>query len=209
LTAFGVEAALHGSTSGSGRTSGFLHHERISQPQPQPIEGQSPVAQLGSFIIGRNNHRGTQFLHQTIALPLGQRGGGLDIETDLRPGVSTIGVLSTGASARTEPPFEFGHSNDDTRRHSQSILGSVHHPSLGVMALYAADMNGQEWIATFANELGLEPLDDAEIEALLDLAGVAAHASERLAAPLTCYLVAKAGITPSDALARARILAGS
>lgn len=78
-----------------------------------------------------------------------------------------------------------------------------------MVALYAAAMNGQEWIATFANELGLEPLDEAEIEALLDLAGVAAHASERLAAPLTCYLAAKAGISPGDALARARILAGS
>jgi len=70
-------------------------------------------------------------------------------------------------------------------------------------------MNGQEWIATFAAELGLDPLDEADVEALLDLAGVAAHASERLAAPLTCYLVAKAGISPSDALARARILAGA
>ena len=123
--------------------------------------------------------------------------------------MGTIGVLPTGASARTEPPFEFGNGNDDTRRHSQSVLGSIHHPSLGVVALYAAAMNGQEWIATFANELGLEPLDEAEIEALLDLAGVAAHASERLAAPLTCYLAAKAGISPGDALARARILAGS
>jgi hypothetical protein len=44
---------------------------------------------------------------------------------------------------------------------------------------------------------------------LLDLAGVAAHASERLAAPLTCYLAARAGITPADALARARAMAGA
>jgi Domain of unknown function (DUF6457) len=70
-------------------------------------------------------------------------------------------------------------------------------------------MTGQEWIATFAAELGLEPLAEADVEALLDLAGVAAHASERLAAPLTCYLAAKAGISPTDALARARALAGA
>ncbi len=75
------------------------------------------------------------------------------------------------------------------------------------MALYAAAMTGQEWISTFAAELGLEPLTEADIEALLDLAGVAAHASERLAAPLTCYLAAKAGISPTDALARARAMA--
>ena len=77
------------------------------------------------------------------------------------------------------------------------------------MALYAADMTGQEWITAFAAELGLEPLDDADVEALLDLAGVAAHASERLAAPLTCYLAARAGISPADALTRARALAGA
>jgi hypothetical protein len=70
-------------------------------------------------------------------------------------------------------------------------------------------MTGQEWIAAFAAELGLEPLAEADVEALLDLAGVAAHASERLAAPLTCYLAAKAGISPADALARATALAGA
>ena len=70
-------------------------------------------------------------------------------------------------------------------------------------------MTGNDWIIAFASDLGLEPLDEAEIEALLDLAGVAAHASERLAAPLTCYLAARAGISPVDALARARVLAGA
>jgi hypothetical protein len=79
--------------------------------------------------------------------------------------------------------------------------------SLGGVTLYADRMTGNDWIIAFASELGLEPLDEAEIEALLDLAGVAAHASERLAAPLTCYLAAKAGVSPTDALARARALA--
>ncbi len=70
-------------------------------------------------------------------------------------------------------------------------------------------MTGNDWIIAFAAELGIEPLDETDVEALLDLAGVAAHASERLAAPLTCYLVAKAGISPTDALARARAMAGA
>ena len=77
------------------------------------------------------------------------------------------------------------------------------------MNLYACPMTGNDWIIAFAAELGLEPLDDTDVEALLDLAGVAAHASERLAAPLTCYLAARAGIAPTEALARARALAGS
>lgn len=66
---------------------------------------------------------------------------------------------------------------------------------------------GREWIAAFAAELGVEPLDDATVDTLLELAGVAAHASERLAAPLTCYLTAQAGLDPTAALATARRLA--
>jgi hypothetical protein len=70
----------------------------------------------------------------------------------------------------------------------------------------AATPTGREWIARWAAELD-EPVPDAEtMEALLDLAGVAAHASERLAAPLACYLVGRAGLDPVEALAMARRL---
>ncbi len=62
-------------------------------------------------------------------------------------------------------------------------------------------MDAQEWISTFAARLGLEPIPQADIDALLDLASVAAHTSERLAAPLTCYLVGRAGISPAEAKA--------
>jgi len=70
-----------------------------------------------------------------------------------------------------------------------------------------ATPTGQEWIAAFAERLGTEAPDEATIEALLDLAGVAAHASERIAAPIACYLVGRAGVaidaarTHADALA--------
>ncbi len=70
-----------------------------------------------------------------------------------------------------------------------------------------AETTGAEWIAAFAAELGVAPLADDDVEALLDLAGIAAHASERLAAPLTCYLVGTAGVAPADALALARRMA--
>ena len=66
---------------------------------------------------------------------------------------------------------------------------------------------GREWIAAFAAELGAEPLDDATIDTLLELAGVAAHASERIAAPVACYIAGRAGLTPTEALAHARRLA--
>lgn len=63
---------------------------------------------------------------------------------------------------------------------------------------------GTEWISAFAAQLGIEPPDATTIETLLDLAGVAAHASERLAAPLACWLVGRAGMAPGEALQLAR-----
>ena len=59
---------------------------------------------------------------------------------------------------------------------------------------------GREWLEGFAAEIGIDPPDDATIEALLDIAGVAAHASERIAAPIACYLVGRAGADPAAVL---------
>jgi hypothetical protein len=56
-----------------------------------------------------------------------------------------------------------------------------------------------EWIAAFSSELGVAPPDPGTIEILLDLAGTAAHASERTAAPLACFLVGLAGLDPAQA----------
>jgi hypothetical protein len=50
-----------------------------------------------------------------------------------------------------------------------------------------------EWIATFAAELGIEPPSPDEVERILALAGIAAHASERTAAPVACFIGARAG----------------
>lgn len=65
-------------------------------------------------------------------------------------------------------------------------------------------MTGHEWIDQFAATLGVDAPDATTIEQLLDLAGVAAHASERLAAPIACYLVGRAGLDPAAALAAAQ-----
>ena len=66
----------------------------------------------------------------------------------------------------------------------------------------------EEWLARYAAELGLVPPTEQEIELVLALAGVAAHASERTAAPVTCWLAARAGSSPQEALAAGRRLAG-
>ena len=54
--------------------------------------------------------------------------------------------------------------------------------------------SGHAWIEQFAAALGVAAPDEATIDALLALAGTAAHASERIAAPIACFLVATAGI---------------
>jgi hypothetical protein len=67
-------------------------------------------------------------------------------------------------------------------------------------------MNAKEWIAEFAERLGTDVPSAAEFSVLLDLAGEAAHSSERVAAPVACYVVAKAGWAPDRALEVAREL---
>jgi hypothetical protein len=54
-------------------------------------------------------------------------------------------------------------------------------------------MDANEWIAKFARELGTEGPSDEETGAILELAATAAHASERIAAPLACYLAGRDG----------------
>jgi Domain of unknown function (DUF6457) len=68
-------------------------------------------------------------------------------------------------------------------------------------------MTAREWIDAYAAALGVPAPDDARVEAVLRLAAEAAHASERLAAPVACWLAADAGLGPEEALARARGLA--
>jgi hypothetical protein len=65
-------------------------------------------------------------------------------------------------------------------------------------------MNAREWIDAYAERLGVEPPTADEFSTLLDLAGEAAHSSERVAAPVACWLSARAGISPDEALASAR-----
>ena len=65
-------------------------------------------------------------------------------------------------------------------------------------------MNAQDWLSTYAELLGTQPPTPVELETLLALAGVAAHASERAAAPVACWLAASAQVTPAQALELAR-----
>ena len=68
-------------------------------------------------------------------------------------------------------------------------------------------MTADEWIDRYAAALGVAPPSAEERETLLNLAGVAAHASERIAAPIACWLSARAGLAPDAALEAASEIA--
>ena len=68
-------------------------------------------------------------------------------------------------------------------------------------------MTAEDWIADFAAALGRPAPTRDEMTAILELASVAAHASERRAAPIACWLAASAGTPLDEALATAQGLA--
>jgi molybdenum cofactor guanylyltransferase len=67
--------------------------------------------------------------------------------------------------------------------------------------------SAEHWIEAFAAALGRPAPSAEEREAVLKLASVAAHASERRAAPIACWLAAASGLSLDEALVLARELA--
>lgn len=67
-----------------------------------------------------------------------------------------------------------------------------------------------ELVEAVARELGVPPLHEEEIDAVLDLAGAAAHGTgDRTAAPLCCFLAGLvAGTERGEALERVRAFVG-
>jgi Domain of unknown function (DUF6457) len=76
---------------------------------------------------------------------------------------------------------------------------------LPACARYSAEpMNATDWLAAYADKLGVAAPTKDELKAVLDLAGEAAHASERIAAPVACWLAARAGADLDEAMRLAR-----
>lgn len=57
----------------------------------------------------------------------------------------------------------------------------------------------QEWLKQLSEVLRLPAPTVEEQEAMLAVAGIAAHSSERTAAPLTTWLIGRSGMSISDA----------
>jgi hypothetical protein len=54
-------------------------------------------------------------------------------------------------------------------------------------------MTADEWTGAFAHEIGLSPPNQEQVRAILQLAGTAAHSSERTAAPVAAWLAGVSG----------------
>ena len=54
-------------------------------------------------------------------------------------------------------------------------------------------MTAAEWVRAFCEEIGETAPSEAEFDEILKLASVAAHASERMAAPVACYIAGRTG----------------
>ena len=67
-------------------------------------------------------------------------------------------------------------------------------------------MTRDEWIAAFASEAGVQRPAPAQIRKLLSLAGIGAHASERTAAPLACWIAGRSDRTLDQLLASAEAI---
>jgi uncharacterized protein DUF6457 len=70
-------------------------------------------------------------------------------------------------------------------------------------------MNAKEWLDAYSSRLGIDPPNPQEFSAILDLAAEAAHASERVAAPVACWLSARAGLSLEESISLAREVSGS
>jgi hypothetical protein len=65
-----------------------------------------------------------------------------------------------------------------------------------------------EWITAFAREAGVERPSADEVRELLELAGTAAHASERTAAPLACWIAGRSELSLQELRAIAERVGG-
>ena len=65
-----------------------------------------------------------------------------------------------------------------------------------------------DWLDRYATAIGVPARDSSAVTSSTLGAGTAAHASHRQAAPVACWLAARAGLSPTEALTRANDLPG-
>ena len=61
-------------------------------------------------------------------------------------------------------------------------------------------MTAEQWVEQFARKIGADPPSASEFEEILKLAAEAAHASERTAAPVACWIAGRMGMPLAELL---------
>jgi hypothetical protein len=61
-------------------------------------------------------------------------------------------------------------------------------------------MNAPDWLAAYAEKIGVPAPTTDELKVVLDIAGVAAHGSQRIAAPVATWMAGRAGLDLGEAL---------
>jgi len=69
-------------------------------------------------------------------------------------------------------------------------------------------LSAEQWIEAYAAAVGRPAPSAEEMRQVLQLASVAAHASERRAAPIACWLAARTELSLDEALVLAQELSG-
>jgi hypothetical protein len=70
-------------------------------------------------------------------------------------------------------------------------------------------LTAEEWVEAFARKAGLQPPSPDDMEQILRLASIAAHASERKAAPIVCWVAGRSGRPITEMLRTAEELTSS
>jgi Domain of unknown function (DUF6457) len=63
-----------------------------------------------------------------------------------------------------------------------------------------AAMTMEEWLREFCGQIGVDLPTEEELAQLLELAAIAAHGSERPAAPVACWAAGKTDRSPGELL---------
>jgi hypothetical protein len=100
----GLQAAFDGAARRSTEPPGPGLVQRGGQSAAKAVEGDGPVAQLGSLVVRRHLHDRAQPPQQPIPLGLVQGGRTGNVERQLGPGGGPVGVLAAGSARRREPP---------------------------------------------------------------------------------------------------------
>lgn len=61
-------------------------------------------------------------------------------------------------------------------------------------------MTAEQWVEKFAKEIGADPPSREVTDEILKLAAEAAHSSERIAAPVACWIAGRAGKPLAEAI---------